>query len=102
MVWPFPLSGSRREGLKVSARQQKSGWLWPSDRSCVRLRAERLNEVLSYDFVVDRTREEKKFRMLNIIDEFTHEGLAIGINRKLNAVDVRSVYPARRAGPYSF
>ena len=64
--------------------------------------SQRLNHVWFYDFVVDRMREDKKYRMLSIIDEFTIECLAIGINRKLNAVDVRSVRPARRAGPYSF
>jgi hypothetical protein len=41
--------------------------------------------------------------MLNIIDEFTWEWLAIRIDRKLNSTDViGSVHPARRARPRSF
>jgi len=78
----------RREGLKVPAKQPKRGRLWLADGSCVRLRAERPNHVWSYDFIEDRTHDERKFRMLNVIDEFTHECLAIRIDRRLKAVDV--------------
>jgi putative transposase len=78
----------RRVGLKVPAKQPKRGRLWLNDGSCVRLRAERRNHVWSYDFVEDRTHDGRKYRMLNIVDEFTHECLAIRINRKLNSIDV--------------
>src|SRR5512136_2190248 len=81
----------RREGLKVPAKQPKRGRLWLADGSCVRLRAERANHVWSYDFVEDRTHEGRKYRMLNIIDEFTHECLAIRIDRKLNSTAVIEV-----------
>ena len=81
----------RREGLKVPQRQPKRGRLWLSDGSCVRLRAERANHVWSYDFVEDRTHEGRKYRMLNVIDEFTHESLAIRIDRRLKSIDVINV-----------
>ena len=81
----------RREGLKVPAKQPKRGRLWLSDGSCIRLRADRPNHVWSYDFVEDHTHEGRKYRMLNVIDEFTHECLSICINRKLKAVDVIDV-----------
>lgn len=81
----------RCEGLKVPARQPKRGRLWLADGSCIRLRAERPNHVWSYDFVEDRTHDGRKYRMLNIIDEFTHECLAIRIDRKLKAIDVIDV-----------
>src|SRR5512139_3347639 len=81
----------RREGLKVPAKQPKRGRLWLSDGSCVRMRAERPNHVWSYDFVEDRTHEGRKYRMLNIIDEFTHECLAIRIDRRLNSTAVIDV-----------
>ena len=42
----------------------------------------------SYDFVEDRTHEGGKIRMLNIIDEFTHECLAIRVSRRLKSIDV--------------
>jgi len=81
----------RREGLKVPAKQPKRGRLWLADGSCVRLRAERPNHVWSYDFVEDRTHDGRKYRMLNIVDEFTHECLAIRIDRKLNSTAVVDV-----------
>jgi transposase InsO family protein len=45
----------RREGLKVPGRQPKRRRLWTNDGSCYRLRAERPNQVWSYDFLMDRT-----------------------------------------------
>ncbi|MCO5058361.1 MAG: IS3 family transposase [Rhizobiaceae bacterium] len=81
----------RREGLKVPQKQPKKGRLWLNDGSCVRLRPEHPNHVWSYDFVEGRTHNGRKFRMLNIIDEFTRECLAIRIDRKLNSTDVIDV-----------
>ena len=78
----------RREGLKVPQKQPKRGRLWLNDGSCIRLRPEHPNHVWSYDFVEDRTHNGRKYRMLNIIDEFTRECLAIRVSRKLKAVDV--------------
>jgi transposase InsO family protein len=81
----------RQEGLKVPGKQPKKGRLWMNDGSCVRLRPERPNHVWSYDFVEDRTHNGRKFRMLNVIDEFTRECLAIKIDRKLKSTDVIDV-----------
>ena len=58
----------------------------------LRLRAEYPNQVWSYDFVEDRTHDGRKYRMLNLIDEFTHECLAIRVARKLKATDVIDVF----------
>jgi transposase InsO family protein len=81
----------RQEGLKVPPRQPKRSRIWPSDGSCIRLRAERPNHVWSYDFVEDRTHDGRKYRMLNVVDEFTRECLSIRINRKLKSSDVVDV-----------
>ncbi len=81
----------RQEGLKVPQKQPKRGRLWLNDGSCIRLRPEYPNHVWSYDFVEDRTHDGRKFRMLNIIDEFTRECLAIRVSRKLKAADVIDV-----------
>jgi len=81
----------RREGLKVPQRQPKKGRLWVNDGSCVRLRPEHPNHVWSYDFVEDRTHNGRKFRMLNVIDEFTRECLVIRIDRRLRSTDVFDV-----------
>jgi putative transposase len=81
----------RAEGLKVPARQPKRGRLWLNDGSCVRLRPERPNHVWAYDFVEDRTRDGRKLRMLNVVDEFTRECLAIRVGRQIKAADVIDV-----------
>ncbi|SEG81292.1 HTH-like domain-containing protein, partial [Bosea lathyri] len=81
----------RCEGLKVPAKQPKKGRLWLNDGSCMRLRPEHPNHVWSYDFVEDRTHDGRKFRMLNVVDEFTRECIAIRIDRKLKSTDVIDV-----------
>jgi putative transposase len=78
----------RREGLKVPRKQPKKGRLWLGDGSCLRLRPDHPNHVWSYDFVEDRTHDGRKYRMLNLIDEYTRECLAIRVGRKLNSIDV--------------
>jgi len=81
----------RREGLKVPQKQPKRRRLWLNDGSCVRLRPRYKNHVWSYDFVMDRTHNGLAIRMLNIIDEFTRECLAIEVGRKLNSANVIEV-----------
>jgi putative transposase len=81
----------RREGLKVPQKQPKKGRLWLNDGSCIRLRPERSNHVWSYDFVEARTHDGRKFRMLNLIDEFSRECLAIRVDRRLRSIDVIDV-----------
>jgi len=81
----------RREGLKVPQRQKPRGRLWLNDGSCVRLRAERANHVWSYDFVSTFTHDGRTVRMLNLIDEFTRECLAIRPARRLNSFSVIEV-----------
>ncbi len=81
----------RAEGLKVPARQPKRGRLWLNDGSCLRLRPDRPNHVWTYDFVEDRTREGRKFRTLNVVNEFSRECLAIRVQRKLGSTEVIDV-----------
>lgn len=81
----------RREGICVPMKQPKRGRLWLKDGSCVRLRPVRLNHVWAYDFVQDRTRDGRKFRMLIVIDEFTRECLAIEVDRRLDSQNVIAI-----------
>jgi putative transposase len=80
----------REEGLRVPKKQPKRGRLWLNDGSCVRLRPERKDHVWSYDFVMARTDDGRKFRILNIIDEYTRECLSCLVARKLKTDDVIS------------
>ncbi len=81
----------RRERLKVPQKKPKKGRLWLNDGSCVRLRAEYVNHVWSYDFVHHRTDDGRVFRTLNVLDEFSRECLNIRVKRKLNSTDVIDV-----------
>jgi transposase InsO family protein len=78
----------RTEGLKVPQKQPKRGRLWLNDGSCIRLRPEYRNHVWSYDFVMDRTHDGRKIRMLTVMDEHTRECLAIDVERRLNSENV--------------
>ena len=46
------------------------------------------NHVWSYDFVFERTSDGKAMRMLNIIDEYSRECLAIHVDRQINSSEV--------------
>ena len=78
----------RREGLKVPARHPKRGRLWLNDGACIRLRPEYRHHVWAYDFVFDRTRQGRPLKLLNVVDEFTRQCLAIEVARKQSARDV--------------
>ena len=78
----------RREGLKVPQKQPKRGRLWLNDGSCIRLRPEHKDHVWSYDFVIARTAEGRAYRILNIIDEYTRECLAVLVKRHITSQDV--------------
>ena len=78
----------RGEGLKVPKKQPKRRRLWLNDGSCIRLRPQFKDHVWSYDFVIDRTAEGRAFRILNIIDEYTRECLAILVKRRITSHDV--------------
>ena len=53
-----------------------------TDGSCIRLRPEYKNHVWNYDFVYDRTRDGRAFKMLSILDEHSRECLAIEVGRR--------------------
>jgi hypothetical protein len=67
----------RKEGLEAPGNQPERSGLWLNDASCIRLRPERKDHVWSYDFMIDGTAAGRAFKILNIIDEYTRECLAI-------------------------
>ena len=81
----------REEGLKVPQKQPKRGRLWLNDGSIVRLKPLFSKHVWSYDFMEDRTHNGVKFRILNVMDEFTRECLAVKVARSLTSHNVIEV-----------
>jgi transposase InsO family protein len=78
------------EGLKVPEKQRKRRRLprGTSDNGCTRSRAEHRNHVWSYDFVMDRTEDGRRLKMMPVVDEHTRECLAIEVERSITAEDV--------------
>ena len=78
----------RRRGWKVNHKRIERRRLWFNDGSCVRLQPVYRDHVWSYDFVHDRTHDGRAFRMLNLIDEYTRECLAIDVSRRMTSESV--------------
>jgi len=78
----------RKEGLKVPKKQPKRSRLWLNGGSCIRLRPEHKDHVWSYDFMIGRTADGRAFKILNIINEYTRECLAILVARNIRNQDV--------------
>lgn len=75
----------REEGLNVPQKQPKRGRLWLNDGSIVQLKPLFLKHIWSNDFMQDRTQNGVKFLILNVIDEFTREYLAVRVARRLTS-----------------
>ncbi len=81
----------REEGLKVPQKQRKRRRLLlegTSENGCKRRRAEHKDHVWSYDFVMDRTQDGRRLKMMPIVDEHTRECLSIEVERSITAGDV--------------
>jgi putative transposase len=82
----------REAGLRVSKRQRRTRRVGPSNGK--RLKAQRRNEVWSWDLVHDQTEHGRVLRMLTLIDEYTKEALAIHVSYSIRAVDAITVLEA--------
>jgi putative transposase len=81
----------REAGLKVPMKSVKKRRLGGSENACFHRRAERANEVWSYDFVMDQTSDGRRLKILAVVDEYTRECLALEVARCIEAVDVVEV-----------
>lgn len=81
----------REEGLKVGRKPRKRTRLGSREQGSQRLRAERPDQVWSYDFVQDRTRDGRRLKLLCVVDEYTRECLAIHVARQIRSKDVIEV-----------
>lgn len=78
----------QKEALQVPQKQPKRSRLWLNDGSCIRLRPEFKNHVWSYDFVSEQTHDGRKFKILNVIDEYSRECLLSLVARRIRSQDV--------------
>jgi putative transposase len=80
----------REAGLKVPAKKarkrRRSG---TSENGCTRRRAEYIDHVWSYDdFAMDATEDGRRLKVMPVVDEYSRECLALGMERSITARDV--------------
>jgi putative transposase len=78
----------REAGLKVPTKQRKRRRLGASENGCTRRRAEHKDHVWSYDFVMDRTEDGRRLKMMPVVDEHSRECLSIEVERSITAKEV--------------
>jgi putative transposase len=92
----------REEGIRVPARRRKRQRLGESTVPASRLRAERPPHVWAIDFQFDQTADGRVLKLLNIVDEFTREALAMHVARRIDSdqtVAVLERLATRRGAP---
>ena len=80
-----------RKGSKYLKNSPNEAACGLNDGSIVRLKPAFPKHVWSYDFMEDRTHNGVSFRILNVIDEYTRECLAVRVARRLTHKDVLEV-----------
>ncbi len=94
----------REEGLRVPQQRRKRRRVGESTGEArgARLRAERPNQVWALDYQFDQTADGRIVKLLNVIDEFTRESLAMLVKRSINAdhtVEVLDQVAQERGAP---
>jgi putative transposase len=79
----------KSEKLQLPRRSVKKRG--PGPKGEVLQKAEHINHVWSYDFMEDRTANSRRLRILNVMDEYTTESLAIRIGPSMSSARVISV-----------
>jgi transposase InsO family protein len=90
----------REEGLRVPQKTRKRRRT--TDPDSKRLRAERPNQLWALDYEYDQTADGRMLRLLNVVDEFTREALAMHVERSITALETVSVLEdivAQRGAP---
>ncbi len=77
--------------LKQKVKRGKRKNTGASDNACDRKRSEYMNHIWSYDFIEEKLQNKRKVRVLNLVDEFTHECLVSEAERKFKGHDVADV-----------
>lgn len=81
----------KAEGLQIRRKQRRRRRLGTGENACDRHRPEHKDHVWSYDFVSERTERGGQLKLLNVVDEYTRECLAIEVRRHFHGRDVVQV-----------
>lgn len=82
-----------KEGLHIKRKikRGKRRNTGASKNACDRRPSSYMNHIWSYDFIEEKLQNKRKIRVLNLIDEFTHECLASEAERRFTGHDVAGV-----------
>jgi len=84
----------REEGLQLPERHKRKRWLYHKDSSIIRMRPNAPNHVWAIDFVHDKLSNNRPYKMLTVVDEYTRQALAVHMAHKMSAADILEVlYP---------
>src|SRR3954451_24960154 len=95
----------RLSGLRLAKPRANPGPRRPhgQDANACHLRPSRgKDDVWTWDFIFDRTRDGRSLKWLSLIDEYTRECLALEARRGMTAEEIRAILAevaARRGGP---
>jgi transposase InsO family protein len=81
----------RCEALQVPRKAPRKRRRGSRDNASDCLQAEHKDHVWSYDFVADKTEDGRKLKFLSVVDEFTRESLALEVERRITALDVKGI-----------
>ncbi len=77
--------------MKRKEKRSKRKNTEASENACDRKPSEYMDHIWSYDFIEEKLQNKRKVRVLNIVDEFTHECLASEAERRFKGHDVAEV-----------
>jgi len=92
----------RLHGLRVARKSVRRRRLGSAANGAHRLRAERINDVWTYDFVKDQTMDGRPLKILTVEDERTRECLALVAARSITSASVTATLRelfAKRGAP---
>jgi putative transposase len=84
----------REEGLQLPERHKRKRRLYHKDSSIIRMRPNAPNHVWAIDFVHDKLSNNRPYKMLTVVDEYTRQALAVHVANRMSAADVlEALYP---------
>ena len=84
----------REERLQLPERHKSKRRFYHKDSSVIRLRSTHLNHIWAVDFVHDKLSNNRPYKMLTVVDEYTRQALAIHVAHKMSAADIlEAMYP---------
>lgn len=81
----------RQEGFKVPRKQHKKRRIGNSSNGLLRHRPLHKNHVWAWDFIHDRDEQGRPLKWFVLVDEYTRECLALGVERGMTARDLIDV-----------